>query len=262
MDYVIQPNSELRAHARQQLQGVWWKMALAFFILFLIYLLMNLLSSLDYILYLFCSGFSSDTMAAEQIQMLLSFGIIAAFSKIMFIIMFVIRGPFDLGFSGFFLKRVRAQEINIRDIFDGFKRFLPSLLLWLFTVFFIFLWSLIFVIPVIIIQISGGYANGILSILFLILLLPAIIKSLSYSMAFFIMYDNPGIKPLAALKKSQIMMKEWKWKFFLLLLSFIGWFLLGLLTLGIGYFWLFPYINLSIANFYENLRIGQDKGLI
>jgi len=38
--------------------------------------------------------------------------------------------------------------------------------------------------------------------------------------------------------------------------------LLGLLTFGIGYFWLYPYINLSIANFYENLRIGQEKGLI
>ena len=220
MDYVILPNSELRAHARQQLQGVWGQMALVFFILFLISLPYNIASILNSM-----GTLTLDIPSFFAITMLLG------------IITIVISGPLYLGLVGYLLKRVRAQEIAIENIFDGFKRFFPSFLLLFFSGLFVFLWSLLFIIP-------------------------GIIKIFSYSMAFFIMYDNPDIKPLAALKKSQIMMKGYKWKLFLLVLSFIGWILLGLLTLCIGYFWLYPYIWLSQANFYENLRIGQEKGFI
>jgi len=56
------------------------------------------------------------------------------------------------------------------------------------------------------------------------------------------------------------MMKGYKWKLFLLQLSFIGWMLLcTLFTLGIGYLWLGPYIGLSTANFYENLKKNQEN---
>ena len=147
---------------------------------------------------------------------------------------FIVSGAFYLGFSGMFLKRMRGEEVFVENIFDGFKRFLPSLLLMFFYTLFIVLWSLLLIIP-------------------------GIIKSLGYSMAFFIMNDNPEIKPLEAIKRSQIMMRGYKGKLFMLCLSFIGWGLLGLLTLGIGYLWLTPYIGLSISNFYENLKQNQEK---
>ena len=78
-------------------------------------------------------------------------------------------------------------------------------------------------------------------------------------MAYYIMNDNPYIKPIEAINKSKAMMKGYKGKYFLLGLSFIGWYLLGILTLGIGYIWLTPYVGLSTANFYENLK--QNQGL-
>jgi uncharacterized membrane protein len=149
----------------------------------------------------------------------------------------ITNGAFTLGFAGYFLKRIRGEEIATKNIFDGFNRFLPSFLLTLLTGLFTCLWALLLIIP-------------------------GIIKSLGYSMAFYIMYDNPEIKPLEALKKSQIMMKGYKGKLFLLQLSFIGWALLCVLTFGVGYFWLYPYINLSMANFYENLKKNQEKNTV
>ena len=240
MDYsVIQPNKKLRAQSRQQLQGVWGEMALAFFILFLIYLLIKLpdfiFSFLDLIqepIPEILSYFGINT--GWPIIILSLFGTSAVLSMITFIVEFAIKGPFMLGFAGLFLKRIRGQEIAAKNIFDGFQNFFPSFILWLLTALFTFLWGMLFIIP-------------------------GIIKGFSYSMAFYIMYDNPEIEPIDALKKSQIMMKGYKWKLFVLTLSFIGWILLGLLTLGIGYFWLYPYISLSMANFYENLKISQES---
>jgi uncharacterized membrane protein len=67
------------------------------------------------------------------------------------------------------------------------------------------------------------------------------------------------MKPNQALKESCRMMKGYKWKLFCLGISFIGWLLLGVLTLGIGYLWIFPYMYMSFANFYENLKTSQKN---
>ena len=80
-------------------------------------------------------------------------------------------------------------------------------------------------------------------------------------MAFHIMYDNPEIKPLEALRESEIMMNGYKMKKFLLDLSFIGLYFLGIITLGIGFIWIYPYIWLAEANFYENLRLKKPAGI-
>jgi uncharacterized membrane protein len=219
MDYaMIQPNAELRACARDQLNGVWKKMAFAFFVYGLIFLPYYIISFIDS----FNTFSQNDDAFVSGLSTLLSIAVIVA------------SGPFQLGFDGYFLKRIRGQEIELKNIFDGFKRFLPSFLLMLLMTIFTFLWSLLLVIP-------------------------GIIKGLGYSMAFYIMYDNPEMKPLEALKKSQIMMKGYKGKLFLLWLSFVGWAILGLFTVCIGYLWLYPYI--SVANFYENLKQNQRASL-
>jgi uncharacterized membrane protein len=217
---VIQPNKELRAYARQQLKGAWGKMAFTFFVYCLILFPFQVFSILNSL--------------SQYIPWLPSFSVI---NTVLTIALYIIIGPFCLGFVGYFLKRVRGEEIATKNIFDGFSRFFPSFLTMLLLFLFTFLWCLLLIIP-------------------------GIIKGLGYSMAFNIMYDDPTIKPLAALKKSQIMMKGYKWKLFTLQLSFIGWAFLAFLTLGIGLFWLNPYIYLSTANFYENLKKNQEKALM
>jgi uncharacterized membrane protein len=52
-------------------------------------------------------------------------------------------------------------------------------------------------------------------------------------------------------------MKKWNMsiiKYAMLLLSLAGWAALGVVTLGIGVFWISPYIYLSLAHFYENVN--------
>ena len=218
MDYrVIQPNAEIRACARQQLKGVWGEMAFTFFIYFLILSPPNIVSTLNQL--------------HDQFPMVPSFPVI---EFVLSVAVFLATGPFELGFAGYFLRRLRGEEIDLSNIFEGFYRFWRSFLLMFLTSLFIALWAILLIVP-------------------------GIVKSLGYSMAFYIMRDNPETRPMEALDKSQAMMKGYKWKFFLLNLSFIGWILLALLTFGIGFLWLYPYINLSMANFYENLKQHQEN---
>jgi uncharacterized membrane protein len=212
-------NEDLRATARQQLQGVWGKMALAYFVYFLIYTP-----------YLISSGIDAyDNLDLGESSN-------SPITTILSLVIAITSGAFALGFVGFFLKRVRGQEIAIKNIFDGFNRFGSAFLLSLFTGLFVMLWTLLLIVP-------------------------GIIKAFGYSMGFYILHDNPGMSTFEALKKSQIMMKGHKADLFFLELSFIGWILLGLLTLGIGWLWVYPYMSLSIANFYENLKKEQEEAI-
>jgi uncharacterized membrane protein len=88
----------------------------------------------------------------------------------------------------------------------------------------------------------------------LLLLIPGVIKSLSYSLTAYILKDNPELQNNAAIELSMKMMDGYKWKLFLLQLSFIGWILLCLLTLGIGLLWLIPYYGTTMSAFYEDVK--------
>lgn len=88
----------------------------------------------------------------------------------------------------------------------------------------------------------------------LLLIIPGIIKSYSYAMTYFISYDEPELSAEDCINKSMRMMEGHKFDLFLLDFSFIGWALLCLLTLGIGFLWLYPYVLTSHAVFYEELK--------
>jgi len=235
----IQPNRELRAYARTQLNGFWGAMAFTFFIYVLLYIPYYVFSILNSIL----DSIDKYDFLAVPYYMILNLIdmdmsdieiIIRVINIILSLAMGLAAGPFALGFAGYFLKRVRGQEIATKNIFDGFHLFLKSFLVQFFTQLLVALWTLLLIIP-------------------------GIVKALSYSMAFYIMYDNPGIESLEAIRRSKIMMKGYKWKLFLLYLSFFGWMILASIPLGIGFLWLFPYMNLTIANFYENLKKHQEN---
>ena len=88
----------------------------------------------------------------------------------------------------------------------------------------------------------------------LLLLIPGMIKACAYSQTMYILAEDRHISPMAALKKSQRMMKGHKMEYFLLSLSFVGWAILGVFTLGILWIWLVPYINTAAANFYRSVK--------
>lgn len=96
----------------------------------------------------------------------------------------------------------------------------------------------------------------------LLLIVPGVIKAMSYAMTPFILNDNPELSANQAINRSMAMMQGHKMKFFLLCLSFIGWGILAVLTLGIGLFWLFPYVHSTYVAFYEDVKAEYDSKLI
>ncbi len=145
----------------------------------------------------------------------------------------LISGPITAGISIFSLKLIRKQDAQFEDVFKGFTYYLISLKTYVIMTVYILLWSLLLIIP-------------------------GIIKALSYSMAFFILADNPTLGAREILKKSSTMMYGYKWKYFCLNLRFLGWALLCILTLGIGFLWLIPYVQVSLAAFYEDIK-GETR---
>lgn len=140
-----------------------------------------------------------------------------------------IAGPMLVGVSMFSLSLSRGENARLEQIFEGFKNYGTVLGAYLLMVLFIFLWMLLLIIP-------------------------GIIAAIAYSQTFYILAEDDAISSMDALKKSKEMMDGYKWKYFCLGLRFIGWALLCILTLGIGFLWLSPYIQISYAKFYEDIK--------
>jgi uncharacterized membrane protein len=145
----------------------------------------------------------------------------------------ILTGPFQLGLIKFTLAISRSNEPRIEQLFEGFNDFNRALIAYLRTALFIFLWTLLLIVP-------------------------GIIAAYSYSMTFYILADDHSISAKEAMEKSKLMMDGRKMDLFLLSLSFIGWALLCILTLGIGFLWLIPYINVSVAKFYQDIK-GEEE---
>ena len=152
------------------------------------------------------------------------------------VLVLVISGPLAYGLAKAFLHVVYGEERpNVATLFDGFKDdFGGTLLLGLMQTIFIALWTLLFIIP-------------------------GIIKSYSYAMAFFIKVDHPDYDWSTCLKESDSMMKGHKGELFVLDLSFIGWIIVAMFTLGIGLFWVSPYMECTRANFYACLAAQSER---
>ena len=120
----------------------------------------------------------------------------------------LVAGAFELGLSMFFLAIFRMHKVYVADVFLGFEHFLKALGLFFFMNLFICLWTLLFIVP-------------------------GIIASIRYSQAFFILADDPSKGIRQCMDESKAMMKGNKSKYFLLLLSFIGWMLLAMIPSSI-----------------------------
>jgi len=93
----------------------------------------------------------------------------------------------------------------------------------------------------------------------LLLIIPGIIKAYSYRMVPYILADNPDLGHKRALQLSQQMTDGEKWDIFILDLSFLGWYILGAMVLGIGVFFVQPYYDSTNAELYLKLRENAIK---
>lgn len=142
----------------------------------------------------------------------------------------IIEGLLALGLAGFGLSLSRKQDIKVQGIFD--EKFGVSLGAYLLQLLFVVLWALLLIIP-------------------------GIIALYSYALTYYILVDNKEMRIRDAIQKSKEMMQGNKWKLACLEGRFIGWGLLCILSLGIGFLWLCPYMMVSYAKFYDDIK-GQD----
>lgn len=217
--------STLRKRARENLRGKWGISVAAAFVAALFGALVsssggvvsftqNLDEELVYEL--------PDTII-QMIALLASVGGVLGFAS------FVIGGTVQLGYCKFLLNQHDGQPHSLSDLFSQFDRFGTGFAQAFLQGLYVFLWSLLFVIP-------------------------GIVKSFSYAMTPFLLAEYPELTANQAITLSRKIMNGHKLDLFFLGLTFIGWSLLNILTLGIGSLFLNPYVNATWAAFYRQLQ--------
>lgn len=145
------------------------------------------------------------------------------------IAMILVTPPLSVGLCMVYLGLTEGKKAEVGTMFKGFQVFGKSIWLTILVAVFTFLWTLLFYIP-------------------------GIIKTYSYSMAFYVLADNPEMTAREALRESKEIMKGHKWELFVLHLSFILWHILGVFTLGFAYIYVVPYMSTTVANFYQKIK--------
>lgn len=190
------------------------------------------------------SGYSANTeelnttitnMTPEQQAALAAgvFSAVAVFSLFSILIRIFLANPLEIGGYTFFKKNIINPPAVVSDISNGFHNYWHNFCVMFVRDLFLALWCMLFLIP-------------------------GIIKAYSYYMVPFILIDHPEMSATEVITESRRMMNGHKWRAFLLDLSFIGWILLGFLTLGLGMvFFTSPYMYSTHAALYEELKNEQ-----
>lgn len=158
--------------------------------------------------------------------------LIVLLALILVLIHVVIGGAVTLGYVRFNLNLVDGNNPRFADLFSQFNRLGQGFLMQLLRGIYIFLWTLLLIIP-------------------------GIIATYRYAMTPYILHDNPDMSAADAITESKKLMDGNKWRLFCLNFSFIGWDILCLFTLGIGYLWLAPYREAAYAAFYKEIQYGK-----
>ena len=148
---------------------------------------------------------------------------------VMAVVYFILGSVVGVGYSRFNLDLVdRQKEPEIGILFGYFKFWKTTAAASFLQGLYVFLWSLLFIIP----GIVAGY---------------------SYAMTDYILAEHPELTAGEAIEQSKAMMYGNRFRLFCLQFSFVGWDLLCALTLGIGNLWLRPYKQAAEAAFYRDI---------
>ena len=146
---------------------------------------------------------------------------------------FLTAGAFMFSFVLICKKVYDDKEPVVKDLFSGFNQFTRALVVNLLSSLYIFLWTLLFIIP-------------------------GLVKSFSYALAKYIAIDRPELNANECITESRKIMDGHKWELFCLVFSYIGWMLLSALTLGILLLWVAPKMQQAQYLFYLHV---SGKGL-
>ena len=168
---------------------------------------------------------------------MLIFGVLAVIPILGQLAALLIAGPYTLGVATFSLSLAREEDARFEQVFKGFNNFASALGLYFLMSIIVFLFMLLLIVP-------------------------GVIRAIAYSMSYYILADNPEMGAMEVLDESKRMMDGYKMKYFRLLMRYFGLAILCIFTLGIGFLWLAPYIQVTNAKFYEDLRNNPEEELI
>lgn len=237
---------QLKRIARSRLKGRYWQTVV-------IGLMVNAVGIITST-YNVCSIYSAYLASGEDFMTFLSNyrnTSSSAFSSLMFLLS-VATFPLFLGWALYNVKLIREEEPAFSDVISGYSYFLEYLALMFYRAVLVALWGAVFLVPAVIFGTLMD-ASSLVLLGFLGSVLICLYKIASYAMADYLMVDQK-YAPTEAVKLSKELMRGKIWKFTVLNLSFIGYFLLLPFTLGIGIVFLFPYLSAAVAAFYEDAR--------
>ena len=228
-------SKELRAKAWNSLKGKYWKA-------FLVVLVLGALVSVGNGLVGYAQSMTDIANMVDPSQMdatmqlgamMISLGALVVSIAGLLVSIFVGNAA-TVGTANYFTRNTDSNP-SIADAFSGFKvkyrRNIGTLLLVNIKAV---LWGMLFIIP-------------------------GIIKTYEYAIIPYILADDAEISSKDAFKKARKMMKGNKWRLFKLNFSFIGWYVLCVLTFGLGVIFLMPYLNAANAEFYVELKNSQNN---
>ena len=144
------------------------------------------------------------------------------------VIYFALGSFIGVGYAKFNLNLVDKKNAAFETLFEYFSHWKTTTIVRLLRALYVFLWSLLFIIP-------------------------GIVAGFSYAMTDYILAEDPELTADEAISQSKSIMMGNKWRFFCLQFSFIGWDILATLAFGIGHLWLTPYKQAAYAAFYREV---------
>lgn len=157
-------------------------------------------------------------------------------SYVLIILLETLMRIISVGYMSYALGISRKKTVRLENLGDGFYRFWKLIAIFFLTWIFVIAWSILLVIP-------------------------GIIASYRYRLAYYIALDRPELSPLECIRESKRLMRGYKMDLFILDLSFLGWYILGSVTFGIALIWKLPYIEVTYALFYQELAFPYGRDL-
>lgn len=161
--------------------------------------------------------------------------VMIAYGSLLLIIAIVGAGMISFAMTDFYLMSYRCQPYNIRRLGETIARSNITKVLLV------------------------SLRRTLMSLLLLLcLIVPGVIYMIRTSMASYLLIANPKMKPSAALNASSKVMSGKTGTYFSLCMSLIGWYILGIITLGLGFIFIAPYLNMVKTEYYKR-NLQGDK---
>lgn len=236
----MKTNTQYKNEALAALKGNWSPAVLATVVYFLVTMLIVSPSEVP-LLNGTLTDISAMAVSGDIAGMMDAYSSVTSWTSLGSLLQIFVYSVLSLGVMNAFLKLLREGDDRLTsNMFQiAFKNYWHKVWGMFLMHLFIFLWTLLFIIP-------------------------GIVKAFSYAMTPYILDERPELSAGEAIDHSRAMMKGHKFDLFWLYLSFIGWGILCIFTLGIGLLWLVPYMQTAVAAFYEDVKADyeQNGGLV